>query len=222
MRNLAVVPVKGLAEGKKRLANYLGLYDRKRLVQAMLVDVLGAIHRSRMFVETLVISPDEYIAREAVKNNAVFVRQNGTGLNSAVHQAEQTVLPREVLAITTVLADLPLLEARDVEELVQISQETPRVVLAPSSKGGTNVMLRAPPNIIATSYGRWSFAKHLRSAQKKGVAVYSIANPRISFDVDTIEDLRTLRQMDSSEKTNAGRIARELGRLHPLGKARLV
>lgn len=218
MKNLAIVPVKGLAEAKKRLANYLGPSERKRLVLAMLIDVLSALHRSRMFVEVLVISPDESLAREVSRSNSSFVRQSGTGLNSAVHQAVQLALDREVSAITTVLADLPLLEPRDVEELVQISRETPRVVLVPSSKGGTNIMLRAPPDVVVTSYGRWSYGKHLRSAQEKGVAAYSVSNPRISFDVDTIEDLRTLRQMDSSEKTNAGRLARELGRLHSLAK----
>jgi 2-phospho-L-lactate guanylyltransferase len=218
VKNLAIVPVKGLAEAKKRLANYLGPSERKRLVLAMLIDVLSALHRSRMFVEVLVISPDESLAREVSRSNSSFVRQSGTGLNSAVHQAVQLALDREVSAITTVLADLPLLEPRDVEELVQISRETPRVVLVPSSKGGTNIMLRAPPDVVVTSYGRWSYGKHLRSAQEKGVAAYSVSNSRISFDVDTVNDLRTLRQMDSSEKTNAGRLARELGRLHSLAK----
>lgn len=218
MKNLAIVPVKGLAEAKKRLANYLGPGERKRLVLAMLIDVLSALHRSRMFVEVLVISPDESLAREVSRSDSSFVRQSGTGLNSAVHQAVQLALDREVFAITTVLADLPLLEPRDLEELVQISRETPRVVLVPSSKGGTNIMLRAPPDVVVTSYGRWSYARHLRSAQQKGVAAYSVSNPRISFDVDTVEDLGTLRQMDSSEKTNAGRLARELGRLHSLAK----
>lgn len=218
MKNLAIVPVKGLTEAKRRLANYLGPSERKRLVLAMLADVLSALHGSRMFGEVLVISPDETIAREAGRNNSSFVRQNGIGLNSAVHQAVRLAFEREVSAVTTVLADLPLLEPRDIEELVQISRETPRVVLVPSSRGGTNIILRAPPDVIVTSYGRWSYGKHLRSAQEKGVAAYSVSNPRISFDVDTVEDLRTLRQMDSSEKTNAGSLARELGRLHSLAK----
>ena len=218
MKNLAIVPVKGLTEAKKRLANYLGPSERKRLVLAMLADVLSALHRSKMFVEILVISPDESIEREAGRNNFSFARQSGTGLNSAVHQAVRLAFEKEVFAVTTVLADLPLLEPRDIEELVQISRETPRVVLVPSSKGGTNILLRAPPDAIATSYGRWSYGKHLRSAQEKGVAAYSVSNPRISFDVDTIEDLRTLRQMDSSEKTNAGRLAGELGRLHSVAR----
>ena len=218
MKNLAIVPVKGLAEAKKRLANYLGPSERKRLVLAMLADVLSALHRSRIFVEILIISPDESIEGEAGRNNSSFARQSGTGLNSAVHQAVRLAFEKEVFTVTTVLADLPLLEPRDIEELVQISRATPRVVLVPSSKGGTNILLRAPPDAIATSYGRWSYGKHLRSAQEKGVAAYSVSNPRISFDVDTIEDLRTLRQMDSSEKTNAGRLARELGRLHSIAK----
>ena len=218
MKNLAIVPVKGLTEAKKRLANYLGPSERRRLVLAMLADVLSALHRSKMFVEILVISPDESIAREAGRNNSSFARQSGAGLNSAVHQAVRLAFEREIFAVTTVLADLPLLEPRDIEELVQISRETPRVVLVPSSKGGTNIMLRAPPDAIATAYGRWSYGRHLRSAQEKGVTAYSVSNPRVSFDVDTVEDLRTLRQMDSSEKTNAGRLAGELGRLHSVAK----
>ncbi|HEY4657810.1 MAG TPA: 2-phospho-L-lactate guanylyltransferase, partial [Candidatus Bathyarchaeia archaeon] len=209
MKNLAIVPVKGLTEAKKRLANYLGPSERRRLVLAMLADVLSALHRSKMFVEILVISPDESIAREAGRNNSSFARQSGAGLNSAVHQAVRLAFEREIFAVTTVLADLPLLEPRDIEELVQISRETPRVVLVPSSKGGTNILLRAPPDAIATAYGRWSYGRHLRSAQEKGVTAYSVSNPRVSFDVDTVEDLRTLRQMDSSEKTNAGRLAGE-------------
>ena len=218
MKNLAIVPVKGLTEAKKRLANYLGPSERRRLVLAMLADVLSALHRSKMFVEILVISPDESIAREAGRNNSSFARQSGAGLNSAVHQAVRLAFEREIFAVTTVLADLPLLEPRDIEELVQISRETPRVVLVPSSKGGTNIMLRAPPDAIATAYGRWSYGRHLRSAQEKGVTAYSVSNPRVSFDVDTVEDLRTLRQMDSSEKTSAGRLAGELGSLHSVAK----
>jgi len=218
VKNLAIVPVKGLTEAKKRLANYLGPSERRRLVLAMLADVLSALHTSKMFVEILVISPDESIAREAGRNNSSFARQSGAGLNSAVHQAVRLAFEREIFAVTTVLADLPLLEPRDIEELVQISRETPRVVLVPSSKGGTNILLRAPPDAIATAYGRWSYGRHLRSAQEKGVTAYSVSNPRVSFDVDTVEDLRTLRQMDSSEKTSAGRLAGELGSLHSVAK----
>ncbi len=218
MKNLAIIPVKGLADGKKRLATYLGPIERKSLVQAMLLDVLDALHKSRQFAEIMVISPDPSVSHQAQESGSLFIHQHGTGLNSAVRQATHSVLSREVSSITTVLADLPLLEPRDLEELLRISNEVPRVVLAPSLKGGTNIMLRAPPNIVHSRYGRWSYAKHMRSAQTKGVSTYSISNPRLAFDVDTIDDLRKLRQLDSSEKTRSGMLARELRRLHPLAR----
>ncbi len=218
MKNLAIVPVKGLADGKKRLATYLGPSERKSFVEAMLLDVLDSLHKSRQFAEIMVISPDPSVSHQAHESDSLFLRQHGTGLNSAVRQATHSVLNREVSSITTVLADLPLLEARDVEELVQISGKVPRVVLAPSLKGGTNVMLRAPPSIVHSHYGRWSYAKHMRSAQTKGVSTYSISNSRISFDIDTVDDLRKLRQLESSEKTRSGMLARDLRRLHPLAR----
>ena len=219
MKHYAVVPVKGLDDAKKRLANYLGPTDRGRLVRAMLADVLGALHQSDLFEEVMVISPDESVARDAREKNARFVLQTGTGLNSGVRQAVRSVWHKQVSSMTIILADLPLLEPRDLEELVHISKAVPRVVLVPSSKGGTNVMLRAPPNIIESSYGRWSYGKHLRHAQNKGVPAYSVSHPRISFDVDTIDDLRKLRLLDSSDRTNTGRVARDLGRLYPIVKS---
>ncbi len=71
-------------------------------------------------------------------------------------------------------------------------------------------MLRSPPNLIKTFYGRWSYAKHLRAGQRKNVPVYSVSNPRLSFDVDTMQDLKTLVEFDSSRRTNAAKVAKKL------------
>ncbi len=216
MTEIAIVPVKGPTDAKKRLLTYLTTSDRNKLVHAMLADVLNTLQKSSCFDEILVISPDDQWVKYAEQNRAGFLHQTGVGLNSAVEQATQSIGHRDVSAITVVLADLPLLEPKDIEELVNISQSPPRIVLAPSLKGGTNVFLRAPPNIIATSYGRWSYGKHLRAGQEKGVNVYTVSNSRLSFDVDTIHDLRRLRQLDPGGVTNAGSVAKDLGRLHPL------
>lgn len=219
MKDLAVVPVKGLVDAKKRLSGYLNAEDRKRLVLAMLEDVLHALRRSSIFEEIILISPDESLEKETVTSHVDYVRQNGFGLNAAIHQATKQAMRQGVLSLTTVLADLPLAESEDFEEIARISREKPRVVLSPSLKGGTNVMMRVPPDLIGVSYGRWSYAKHLRAAQGKDVPVYSVSNPRLSFDVDTVQDLRTLRQLDHPGRTHAGRVARELGRLSAVASA---
>ncbi len=210
MTDFAIVPVKSLSEAKRRLANHLDPEERRALVLAMLDDVLSALGKSRLFSETHVISPDLSLERTARNHRVGFIRQKGAGLNAAIRQAMRYLARSNVSSVTTVLADLPLAKPSDFTELVRISDQSPRVVLAPSLKGGTNVMLRSPPNLIKTSYGRWSYAKHLRAGQGKNVPVYSVSNPRLSFDVDTIEDLKALVELDASRRTNAGRVADRL------------
>ncbi len=219
MNDVAVVPIKNLPDAKRRLHNYLSPDERKRLVLAMLDDVLHALERSGVFSKVLVVSPDDSLEKQVGKNRVIFVKQKGTGLNAAIRQASREIFRENVSSMTTVLADLPLAGARDFQELTSIGQETPRVVLAPSLKGGTNVMARSPPEVIPNSYGRWSYAKHLRAGQKKGIPVYSVSNSRLSFDVDTVQDLKVLRQLDPSAKTQTARVAREIGRLPPTAKS---
>jgi 2-phospho-L-lactate guanylyltransferase len=202
-----VVPVKNLAEAKKRLSGHLSHEQRRKLVLAMLHDVLRALNRANLFSQTIVVSPDEYLQKEVARNDAVFVRQNNVGLNAAVRQANMEARRRNFASITTVLADIPLVEARDFEEVHGLNRSKPCVVLSPSLKGGTNVMVRTPPGVIPPAYGRWSYAKHLRVAQGKGLPVYSISNPRLAFDVDTIQDVRLLARLDRDGRTNAGRVA---------------
>jgi 2-phospho-L-lactate guanylyltransferase len=214
MNDIVIVPVKNLSEAKRRLASQLDLDERKALVLAMLDDVLNALKRSNLFSEIHVISPDKSVESRILRHRVSFMNQNGAGLNSAIRQAMLELARRGPRTVTTVLADLPLAQSADFRELARISQESPRIVLAPSLKGGTNVMLRSPPNLIGTSYGRWSYAKHLRSGQKKNVPVYSISNPRLSFDVDTIQDLRALVKLDRAARTHASRAARTFSLFH--------
>src|SRR6266705_6685520 len=159
MSEVAIVPVKNLFEAKRRLADQFDLGQRKKLVLAMLDDVLQTLRQSRLFSQIRVVSPDVSLEAVLKRSQAVFVKQRGTGLNSAIRQAARALLAEGVRSMTTVLADLPLTIPKDFRELAGVGGEARRIVLAPSMKGGTNVMLRSPPDVISTSYGRWSYAK---------------------------------------------------------------
>ena len=80
-------------------------------------------------------------------------------------------------------------------------------------------MMRNPPEAIPIAYGRWSYAKHLRAAQEGRVPLYSVSNERLSLDIDTVDDLRILRQRDPMGRTNAGRLVKQLSRLSPLPRS---
>ncbi len=211
--HIAVVPVKGLTDSKKRLSSDLSEENRTALVKALLEDVLVALVRASVFSKVYVISPDENVGGEARLRAASFVRQSGIGLNAAVEQATKLAMKDHAGSLTAVLADIPLAEPRDFIELFKMGGYESKVVMAPSLKGGTNVMSLSPANAIAPAYGRWSYARHLRLAQKRKLNAYSMSNRRVSFDIDTIHDLTTLRRLDHEGRTASGRLVSEITRL---------
>ncbi len=206
----AVIPVKGLLDSKKRLSSYLG-DNKKLLVEALLHDVLSSAFQSNMYDKILVISPDDHVAVQARMNKAAFVKQTSFGLNHAVEQANRLAQRENVLSLTTILADIPLAEPRDFRELLSLGDEGRKVVIAPSLKGGTNVLITRPPGAVRPSYGRWSYSKHLRQAQLNGITLYSISNSRLSFDIDTVDDLNELKRRDLDLRTASGRALSRLG-----------
>jgi 2-phospho-L-lactate guanylyltransferase len=208
--NWAVIPVKGLTESKTRLSTHLQGDKRRILVEALLDDVLSSIIRSRVFGTIKVISPDENVATRIRPPEVSFLKQIGIGLNRAVEQANRLATLGHARSLTTVLADIPLVEPGDFKEIVGLGSPGRRVAMAPSMKGGTNVMLTSPPGAISPSYGRWSYSKHLRRAQAGGLNAYSISNGRVSFDIDTTSDLIELRRLDPEGKTASGRAAEML------------
>ena len=205
--NWAVIPVKGLTESKTRLSPYLQGDMRRILVEALLEDVLLSIIRSRVFGTVIVVSPDENVGSRIRLQEVSFLKQTGVGLNRAIEQANRLAMQKHARSVTSVLADIPLVEAGDFKELLSMGTPGRKVVMAPSLKGGTNVMLTSPPGVISPSYGRWSYSKHLRQAQSTGLNAYSISNSRISFDIDTMSDLMELRRLDPEGKTASARAA---------------
>jgi len=216
LSTVAIVPVKTLADAKRRLSSHLTIQERRLLVLAMLEDVLNAIQASNAFQETIVVSPDKTVIAAAAKHGSKSLLQTGPGLNTGIQQATSQAIKTGAAITANILADIPLIQPQDFDEILRIGSDSPRVILSPSFDGGTNIMLRSPPNIIDHSYGRWSFTRHLRYAQKKQVPVYAVSNARSSFDVDTIDDLRNIIQLDPSDRTRTATLVREFESLHAL------
>jgi 2-phospho-L-lactate guanylyltransferase len=67
------------------------------------------------------------------------------------------------------------------------------VVIAPDRrKDGTNLLLMAPPDLLAFAYGRHSLAHHLNAARRAGVEPAIYRAEETGFDVDTPADLAQL------------------------------
>lgn len=218
-RDIAVIPVKGLVESKSRLNRAIAPQEKRKLILAMLKDVLGSVKESGLFERIIVVSLDRNVEREANLDRGVFLQQEGQGLNSGIRQATVQAIHARATSVAVFLADIPLIQPKDLKELYAVGSTAERVVLSPSLKGGTNVMIREPPELIQPAYGRWSFSNHLRAAQKIGTPVYSVSNQRLSFDIDTPEDLALVARKDPHAKTHTVRALREASTVHVAPRA---
>src|SRR3989454_3522864 len=189
--NWAVIPVKGLTESKTRLSTSLQGEKRRILVEALLEDVLSSIFRSRVYETVMLISPDENVGNRFRSQEVSFLKQIGLGLNRAIEQANRLATQKHARSLTTVLADIPLVDPGDFKELLSIGPSVRKVVMAPSFKGGTNVMLTSPPGDrkstrLNSSHLVISYAVFcLKKKKKKHKSIYNYSICSINNNVLT-------------------------------------
>jgi len=207
-----LLPVKDLKNAKKRLMGVLRPEERAGLAEAMLADTIRAVRGVRRADKIFVITNYEPMMSLAEKNGWEILREERQVSESdSVDTASRICEKAGVEALLRVPLDLPLLQSRDIDELLEFEFAAPALVIVPSRDGtGTNAMLRTPPTLFPSHFGNGSFAKHLAEAQNAGARVMVRRNPRLEMDVDDESDLRALLEHDLSG-TETGRWLRETG-----------
>ncbi|MBS7609478.1 2-phospho-L-lactate guanylyltransferase [Candidatus Bathyarchaeota archaeon] len=190
----AIVPLKPLSLAKGRLSPYLRSEDREGLVLSMLSDVLDAIGKSGVVDECLVISSDDRVLKAAYAKGFRGLMEKPSGnLNETLNYATDWCKSQGAKALLILPGDLPLIKVEDVKRLFSYMQGERGVVLAPCRRRkGTNALLRYPPDIMPTLFGKESFEAHLLKARSLGIHVSVATSEGLSFDIDTIDDLRDL------------------------------
>ncbi len=92
--------------------------------------------------------------------------------------------------VCTVLSDIPLVTAQDIDEV--FAALTPRrgVVLVPSRDfTGTNIIARAPGDVIPTLFGQMSLVKHRDECLRAEVTCEIIRQTGPALDLDLHADL---------------------------------
>ncbi len=194
---VAVVPVRGLPAGKRRLAALLDVNERNGLVRAMLDDAVAALTAAESIDRVVIASRDAAARDEAARLGVEFLDQTELrlGYNRAVSFAQDALAESD--AILVVPADVPLITPDAVDLLVSTAPDGPAVVVAPAHNGGTNGLFLRPPLVIAPQFGPSSARAHAQSAASAGEAGVPFREARIdvwAFDLDTPSDLRWLQQ----------------------------
>ena len=187
----AIVPVKPLRRGKSRLSGVLGLEARTALNHYLLSNTLETLAAVPEIEYSLVVSRDPEALTIAREYGARTVQEQGSPqLNVALTRATMVALSHSVQGVIIVPADLPLLTADDIHEVVRRGVNPPVVVITPDRHHqGTNALLISPPGLINYEYGPGSFQRHCVQAQKAGARLEVCERGAVALDIDMPEDL---------------------------------
>lgn len=199
---LAIVPVKGLGVAKTRLSDTLDPANRRALVLAMLADVLMNLRRSDAIARVVVVTDDREARHRAVAEGAEVVPDDGALSHSqaALRGIAASAHPHERVLLAP--GDCPLLTVEDLDALLTVPM--PPVVVVPDRHGtGTNALLLDPPDVIEPAFGPGSAQRHLQTAADLGIQAISRVVPSLALDIDTADDLATLRARFASLRGGA-------------------
>jgi 2-phospho-L-lactate guanylyltransferase len=195
----AIVPVKGLDLAKSRLSVRLDKAARRRLVLAMLEDVLSALRGCPSVARTIVVTPDQDVAKAAAGLGAEPLVEEASGdLNGAINLAVAHASAIGAARVLVVPADVPLATPREFATLLATAERTGAdVALTPSHDGsGTNALVLTPPGVMAPSFGLNSCQRHLTAARSGSLARRVVELAGLGFDVDEPGDLDRLLALD--------------------------
>ena len=97
------------------------------------------------------------------------------GETGAIEMATNICVARGIDSTLVIPADIPLIQASELEEILNRAPKEGSV-LAPAADGrGTNAVFRRPANLFPLRFGNDSFKPHLAAAQATGKLVHRIA-----------------------------------------------
>jgi 2-phospho-L-lactate guanylyltransferase len=173
-----LVPLKRI-DPKSRLAGELPLDERVQLMRGLLAGVVGAVREAGVERVTVVTGL-------SLKGYETW-HDRDLPWNDALASAIDEIVTAPIVAIVS--ADLPLLCADEVEELLAAAPER-GIAIGRAHDGGTNAVSMRPPGIVRTHFGELGSA-----AVHAGLGVDHVVLdlPGLAFDIDTPEDLARMQ-----------------------------
>ncbi len=183
-----IVPHRGLAAAKTRLAPVLDDAERESLARRLLERVLAVAHES--CGDVVVITPSEALRPLVAAAGARLAVQHGMGLNAGLEEARREALADHIDTLLVLHGDLPNLGTDDIAAFRDAVPAPSGVAIAPDRGGsGTNGLALRPPDAIAFRFGVGSLAAHHAEAEARGVELVEVHRPGLAFDLDTPADL---------------------------------
>lgn len=201
----AVVPIKDLANAKRRLAGVLNEMERRSLFQAMVEDVLITLDSCELIDESWVITGDPEVTLLAETYHArVIPEPENPGLITAVTEAARLMSAEGVQRLVFVPGDVPMVSVAELNIVLtelgtvdgngirEPGDEAEFTIVPARDLGGSNCICCSPPDCMRFGFGEDSFRRHLSFARELGIRPRVTKLPGLGLDVDTPDDLELL------------------------------
>jgi 2-phospho-L-lactate/phosphoenolpyruvate guanylyltransferase len=214
LHTTAIVPVKGLSDANERLKSILSAAERTRLAEALFLDLIVKLPRSRCIDDLLIVTSDESVARQARWfGHQLLVQDADEGHSEAAAAGARAAMAEGAERVAMLPVDCPMLDIEDLDSHVGRSPRT--VLIVPDRHGtGTNALVLTPPDIFAPAFGPDSCARHVSRARAAGISFALEEVGSLSADLDGPEDYALLRDqllLDPAPAPKTAQVLWELG-----------
>ena len=185
-----LVPLRGIAGGKSRLAPVLDAAARAVLNRFLLVHTLGVIGQWRGdLARCLLVSPCEEALEIAHGAGALVLREQAGGLNAALAFGAAQAARRGADKLLIVACDLPELNADALAALAEPAAASKHAGLAPDRAGtGTNALVVDADAADIFAFGVDSCRRHLAAFRRISHQSALCRRMELAFDLDTPQD----------------------------------
>jgi 2-phospho-L-lactate/phosphoenolpyruvate guanylyltransferase len=205
---MILIPVKNLNTAKQRLASILSQPARTELAQAMLLDILEVLASWAKRPEVSLVTSDPFARDLAHRFDFEIITDTANRSETDAIEMATKVCELRGLDYTLVIpADIPLIQAWELDKILEAAPETGSVLVPAADGRGTNAAFRRPAGLFPLRFGNDSFRPHLAAARETGNPCSVISLPGIALDVDNPSDLRQLA--DAPGDIRSQRMARQ-------------
>ena len=189
----SIVPARGLAAGKSRLAGILEPAERMALNTLLLERALAAVEAADgKLAHCIVVSAGADALALAREKGAVPLKDPGEpgGLNAAVEAARNLARILGATTLRVLAADLPDVSGAALVALGAAVPASGVVIVADKHGSGTNALMLPAGSTFRFDFGEDSLARHQAAARALGAEPLVWHVPELAFDLDSPEDYR--------------------------------
>lgn len=205
MSRWTIIPVRGLASGKSRLAATLHAQDRQALNRLLLERVLQAVAGAEGGLSRCIVAAGADDAAQLAHEHGAHVSCDaGRGdLNAALEAARHCAVLAGATSILALVADLPHACETALGRLFA-AVPAGSAALVPDKQGvGTTALLLPACTEMQFMFGQDSLARHRDALREQHMRLVEWNAPALAFDLDTPADYRLWQSRACFETLNA-------------------